>query len=173
MSRRDLDVQVLAAESAALNPLLDARPVNLALAALPGVTLGDLVALTDEGRTPLVVHPTRPGSALRARTTVDLHAAHIGKQVVLVFEHGDLERPIVVGVLRQGESSPTEPAIGQVEIDADGERLLVTAQKQMVLRCGKASITLTKAGKVMIEGTYLSSRSTGINRIKGGSVQLN
>ena len=43
----------------------------------------------------------------------------------------------------------------------------------MVLRCGKASITLTKAGKVLIEGSYVLSRSTGVNRIKGGSVQLN
>ncbi|MEW5071937.1 hypothetical protein AB1P14_09365, partial [Pseudomonas aeruginosa] len=38
---------------------------------------------------------------------------------------------------------------------------------------GKASITLTRAGKVIIRGAYLSSRSTGVNRIKGGSVQIN
>jgi hypothetical protein len=42
-----------------------------------------------------------------------------------------------------------------------------------VLQCGKASITLTKAGKVLIQGSYVSSRSTGVNRVKGGSVQLN
>jgi hypothetical protein len=42
-----------------------------------------------------------------------------------------------------------------------------------VLRCGQASVTLTKAGKVLIRGTYVSSRSSGVNRIKGGSVQLN
>jgi len=44
---------------------------------------------------------------------------------------------------------------------------------QLVLRCGRASITLTAAGKVLIEGAYVSSRSTGVNRIKGGSVQIN
>ena len=49
----------------------------------------------------------------------------------------------------------------------------IGALDQLVLRCGKASITLTKAGKVLIQGTYLSSRSSGVNRIKGGSVQLN
>jgi hypothetical protein len=42
-----------------------------------------------------------------------------------------------------------------------------------VLRCGKTSITRTKAGKVVIEGTYLSNKSTRANRIKGGSIQLN
>jgi len=43
----------------------------------------------------------------------------------------------------------------------------------LVLRCGKVAITLTQAGKVLIEGTYLSSRSTEVNSIKGDSVQLN
>ena len=42
-----------------------------------------------------------------------------------------------------------------------------------MLRCGKASITLTREGKVLIKGAYLSSRSSGVNRIKGGSVQIN
>jgi hypothetical protein len=42
-----------------------------------------------------------------------------------------------------------------------------------VLRCGKASITLTKAGKVLVQGTYVSHRSSGVIRIKGGAVQLN
>jgi uncharacterized protein (DUF2345 family) len=62
---------------------------------------------------------------------------------------------------------------GQVEVDSDGQRLIVSAKEQIVLRCGKASITLTKAGKVLIDGTYVLSRSSGANRIKGGSVQLN
>jgi hypothetical protein len=61
----------------------------------------------------------------------------------------------------------------QVDVDADGQRLIVSAKEQLVLRCGKASITLTKAGKVLIEGSYVLSRSTGVNRLKGGSVQLN
>ena len=47
------------------------------------------------------------------------------------------------------------------------------AKKQLVLRCGQASITLTEAGKVLIQGSYVSSRSSGINRVKGGSVQIN
>jgi len=49
----------------------------------------------------------------------------------------------------------------------------VSAKEQLVLRCGKASITLTKAGKIVIDGAYISCRSSGVYRIKGGSVQLN
>jgi hypothetical protein len=52
----------------------------------------------------------------------------------------------------------------------DGKALVLEAKEQIVLRCGKASITLTRAGKVLVQGAYLSSRSTGLNRIKGGAV---
>ena len=51
--------------------------------------------------------------------------------------------------------------------------MLLTAKEQIVLRCGKASITLTSAGKVIVQGAYLSNRSSGVLRLKGGSVQLN
>lgn len=138
------------------------------------VATGELVAITDEGCTPLVVFPGQPGTAaVRARSVVDLHGAHIGRQVVLMFEAADPARPVVMGVLRSGEGSPLPAMSPQVDVEADGSRIVVSAKEQLVLRCGKASITLTKAGKVLIQGGYVSSRSTGVNRIKGGSVQLN
>jgi hypothetical protein len=55
----------------------------------------------------------------------------------------------------------------------DGKRFVFTAEDEIVLRCGRASITLTRAGKVLIRGAYLLNRSSGVNRIKGGSVQIN
>jgi hypothetical protein len=138
------------------------------------VQIGELVAMTDEGRTPLVLYPGQPGSAaLAARTTVDLYGAHIGKRVVLIFEGSDPKRPIVMGVLREADGWPLEQKPNQVEVDADGERMIVSAQEQLVFRCGKASITLTKAGKVLIQGSYVLSRSSGPHRIKGGSVLIN
>ncbi|MBO9685066.1 MAG: hypothetical protein J7598_00510 [Mitsuaria chitosanitabida] len=138
------------------------------------VQVGQLVALADQGATPMVIDPSLPlGSALRARSIVDLHADHIGTQVLLVFEGGDPAKPIVIGVLRGQEAWPLRERPDQVQVDADGQRLVVSAQKEMVLRCGKASITLTRTGEVFIEGSYVSTRSTGVNRIRGGSVQLN
>jgi hypothetical protein len=138
------------------------------LAAMP-VQIGELVALVDSGTTPLVLDPANPEVPARAaRSVVDLHAGHIGRQVVLMFEGADPTKPIVMGVLQGGEERPEH-----MMVEADGERMIVSARKQLVLRCGKASITLTEAGKVLIEGSYLLSKSTGVNRIKGGSVQLN
>lgn len=141
---------------------------------LHGAVIGVLIGFQDEGRTPLVIFPGQAGdAAVPARATLDVHGAHIGRQVVLVFERADQRRPLIVGCVQRSEGWPPSASAGQVEVEADGERLIVSAKQQLVLRCGKASITLTAAGKVLIQGTYVSSRSSGVNRVKGGSVQLN
>lgn len=150
------------------------EPTGAVVEPIIGVRVGTLVGITDDGRTPLVVFPGRRGSAaVAARATIDLHGDHIGQEVALIFEECDAGRPIVLGCLARQTGWPGDTRPDPVSIDVDGERLLVSAKDQLVLRCGKASVTLTKAGKVLIQGTYVSSRSSGVNRIKGGSVQLN
>lgn len=153
---------------------LTAAPQPVRSQALPEAVVGELLALVDDGCGALVCYPGQPGTAaLLARTLVDLQGAHIGRSVVLNFEHGDARRPLVMGVIREPGRWPLAQAPAQVEVDVDGARMLLSAREQLVLRCGKASITLTKAGKVLIEGQYVSSRANGVNRVKGGSVQLN
>jgi uncharacterized protein (DUF2345 family) len=60
-----------------------------------------------------------------------------------------------------------------VEADVDGKRVRVTAQDEIVLQCGSASITLRRNGRVIVRGTYVETHSDGTNRIKGGQVQIN
>jgi hypothetical protein len=169
MSAAEIDV----IESAERTPMPGTR-VRQAARKIEGVVTGDLIGFKDEGRTPLVIYPNQPGAAaLAAGAILDLHGPHIGCKVVLMFENGDPSRPIIMGLLRNPKAWPLAEAPGQVEVDADGERLLLNAKQQLVLKCGKASITLTKAGKILIRGTYVSNRSSGVMRIKGGSVQLN
>jgi len=55
----------------------------------------------------------------------------------------------------------------------DGKRVEVVGQDEVVLRCGDASITLRRNGRVVIRGTYVESHAKGTNRIKGGSVLIN
>jgi len=55
----------------------------------------------------------------------------------------------------------------------DGERVRVTADERIELRCGKASIVMEKDGHITIRGTYLVSHASAANRIRGGSVNLN
>ncbi len=143
-------------------------------ARIAGVVVGTLIGFADGGAIPLVTFPHQPGTAaLPARATLTLHGAHIGRQAVLMFEGGDAHRPIVIGCLQDGTPTELSRKAGHVDIDADGEHLIVSAKDRIVLRCGKASITLTKEGKLILKGAYVSSESSGVLRIKGGSVQIN
>jgi hypothetical protein len=181
MGKSDMDVMAQAQAADLLEPASDpvwsallAAPRPARSAPLPEVVVGELLALADGGCAALVRYAGQPGTAaLVARSLVDLHGAHVGRSVALGFEGGDAGRPIVTGVLREPGRWPLAETPAQVQVDVDGERMQVSARQELVLRCGKASITLTKAGKVLIQGNYVSSRSTGVNRIKGGSVQLN
>jgi hypothetical protein len=123
----------------------------------------------------LVDFPGNPaGQARTARATVSWAARDAGRDMVLMFEQGDPHRPIVLGFLQPPvRENGTPEKLPPAEVEKDGERLVFTAEKELVFRCGEASITLTRAGKVLIRGAYLLSRSTGVNRIKGGSVQIN
>ena len=133
-----------------------------------GVVIGVLLDVPQVDA-PVVAFPGCPvETGLAARTTTPLTREDIGVQVALMFEAGDPARPLVIGRIQRLEE-PTVPAFAHL----DGERLEFSAEREIILRCGKASITLTCEGKVIIRGAYLSSRSSGVNRIKGGSVQIN
>lgn len=141
-------------------------------APIEGVVLGILVGLVDN-ITPLVSFPGNPNvEAARAKMIAALQAHDIGRQVALLFEGGDPQRPIVVGCIQSPIPTPAAKT-ETVEAQLDDEQVLLTAKRQLVLRCGKASITLTQAGKVLINGTYIVSRSSGANKIRGGSIDLN
>lgn len=157
--------------------LIDAEPDSAQSAARggQGAVTAELIGLADE--MPLLLFPGSD-TAVKARTTVDLHADHIGQDVVVVFDAGDRRQPIVIGRIRGAQHGRAKRgrdggAAQMVEIEADGQRVQFAAAGQLVLRCGRASITLTRAGKVLVQGTYVSSCSSGVNRIKGGSIQLN
>jgi uncharacterized protein (DUF2345 family) len=72
--------------------------------------------------------------------------------------------------LSRTEPDPKQP---QMQAIVDGETVKIEASKQIILRCGKGSITITKNGKIVLRGTHMFSRSSGPNRIKGASVQIN
>jgi len=150
---------------------------------LDGVVIGVLIGFAADGA-PLVVFPGNlTDSAIAARTTAVLGSGDVGSEVALLFEASDPGRPMVIGRLLHPVSleakapATAQPGLAQpglaVSVERDGEHLELTAEREIVLRCGKASITLTRAGKVLIRGTYISSRSSGANRIWGGSVNFN
>lgn len=111
---------------------------------------------------------------LEAKHTCDLQPSHAGSEVVVLLVNQEIEKPVILGIVqppRSAESANSDLPSAQVSLD--GEQVTLSATKEIVLRCGKASITLTRAGKIIIRGAYILNRSSGVNRIKGGSVQIN
>lgn len=126
------------------------------------VCLGWIVAV-DDG-TPVVDYPGNVHGPVPARVftagdaTLWASAAAERLPVALAFCDGDPRQPLVLGV-EQVSGVPRE-----VEIRA-GETLR--------LRCGEASITLRRDGKVVVRGVQVETRARGLNRIKGGAVRIN
>ncbi len=147
--------------------------------AINGVVIGKLVDLTKQGEPLVTFTPNHSGSPIRAKTTIVLGRETLGEEVLLVFEAANVSKPIIIGVvqspIRPNEKIQPIPAqrTSAPVVECDGEKIMLSAEKEIVLRCGEASITLTSAGKILLKGTYVMSRSSGVNRIKGGSVQIN
>ena len=126
--------------------------------------------IVDHGRSPV-----RARLAVRAPRSRMETAIVLRQPVVVAFEDNDRSRPLILGFIETVEPEPTDERAGSpaVVADVDGKRVRVTAQDEIVLECGSASITLRRNGRVMIRGTYVETRSDGTNRIKGGQVQIN
>lgn len=75
--------------------------------------------------------------------------------------------------------------IGDAEVPASAlsadERVLrhhyreveIIADSKLVLRCGEGSLTIGPDGTVIVKGARVLSRAKGVNKIKGGAVQIN
>lgn len=148
-------------------------------ALLPGEVVIGILAGLDPSEMPLVTFVrTADRDPLPALSTVKVSHKDIGRQVVLAFRDGNLNQPVILGLLCHTEkepelnASPIASLSGQ-QIVVDGETMRVDAKQRIELRCGKASIVLTADGNVMIRGAYVLTRASGTNRIRGGNVQIN
>ncbi|AJC83169.1 hypothetical protein IE4803_PC00624 (plasmid) [Rhizobium etli bv. phaseoli str. IE4803] len=134
---------------------------------IEGVVIGLLLGF-DAG-VPLVVFPGNPEEiAVRARSLAELTSAMVGAEVALLFEGGDASRPLIVGRIIDPARRSSTPTVVR-----DGERVQITAEERIELRCGKATIIMEKDGHITIRGTYVTSHASAANRIRGGSVNLN
>lgn len=179
MNKIETDAPVIAEASEETDADLLRRPTRLTLLrGAPirtgqGVVIGTLTGFDASGEI-LVDFPGNPSTqSLTAPSAVAVKRKDVGREVVLQFLDADIGKPVVLGLLLPPDPTQSEAKSPLLEAEIDGQKITLTAQDEIVLRCGKASITLTRAGKVLIKGAYLLNRSTGVNRIKGGSVQIN
>lgn len=146
--------------------------------------VGKIIKTDDSGQF-LVDFPENQSGPVVARVTTSVkkdvvsHGNPVGREVLLAFDNNDPQHPIIVDTMYSLIDEIAEHSNVVLEAEApqdaiiDGKRIVFDAREEIVLRCGKANITLTKAGKVLIKGAYLSQQSAGVNQIKGASVKIN
>lgn len=134
-----------------------------------GIAVGIFEGTGEDGST-LVSIATFGLSRIPARSISPLHPSQIGQALALGFEAGDPLRPIVLGVML---ATPAAPARAPDELLLDGERVTLTAQHEIELRCGEAALILSADGRIQLRGTYITSQASATQRILGGSVNVN
>ncbi|MCP3926013.1 MAG: hypothetical protein GY714_25910 [Desulfobacterales bacterium] len=131
---------------------------------IDGVVTGVLAGFNEE-LAPLVSH-NYSSSKTEARSLVTLKKEDIDREVALMFENGNPEIPIIMGLMQKSLDT-------NIEVIADGKKQEIKAEKEILLKCGKASILLRDDGKIVIKGTNIISRAKESNKIRGGSVKIN
>lgn len=141
--------------------------------AASGPIVGTVIAVSAAGELS-VDFPSSPHGAIKARFVTSALPLAGGDTVLIAFQDGDVERPLIVGriadTLLAVEIRNNELPM---QVRLDRERMTLEARDEIVLRCGKGSITLLANGKVIIKGTEVISRSSGANKIKGALVNIN
>ena len=148
------------------------------------VKVGKITRIDENGHV-IVDFPGNTRGPLSARFTdaIGQKLIHLDRttapEVILLFENDDPELPIIIDTISSFIDEIVKPEDINLKVDkpknvtVDGEKITFDAKEQIEIKCGKSSITLTRAGKILIRGAYLLNRSSGVNRIKGGSVQIN
>jgi hypothetical protein len=148
---------------------------------IEGVRVGRVVSY--DGSQVRVQHG-REGAAVVARVSAAIssdalaQAAREGQEAVLVFEGGRATKPIVIALLQS--STPMVDAIlsgrqmqGEKVARVDGKRVVIEGREEVVLQCGKASLTLYRDGEVVLRGVNVVSQASQVHKIRGGKVQIN
>lgn len=143
---------------------------------LHGAQIGRLVEVDAEG-VPFVAFAAALAAKVRAFLAAPAPDAPlsemIGKRVVLLFEDGDPERPIIVAWAAESEPARATRKHQQDWLRIDGERVVISGAHEVELRCGEASITLTNDGNILIKGANVLNQALKINKIRGAAVRIN
>lgn len=133
---------------------------------LPGVLVGEVAGADDQGR-PLVfteLHGARAADVVWMPEPPSWSTC-VGLRVVIGHVDGDERRPIILGLLDAPPTTRTK--------EKAPDTLRVESNKELVIECGKSKIAMRADGRIEIRGGHLISRSSGPNKIKGGSVHIN
>jgi hypothetical protein len=130
------------------------------------VSLAQFKGFDDDGR--FLVSLNQSTETQYALSTIGLSNSDIGTEVAIAYIDDDEGTLIIIGRIERSKGSEQN-----LTVKMDGERIVLHADRDIELRCGNASIVLTRAGKVLIKGSYVLTKSSGANKIKGAYVDIN
>lgn len=96
-----------------------------------------------------------------------------GTEVVFVAADDDEQYGYILGALERPNTEPTSAA--DVTVVRDGEPAVISlrARQRLELSCGRASLIMNADGTVVLKGTTVVSRASGVNKIRGAAVRIN
>ncbi len=100
------------------------------------------------------------GEVLPAQSLVPLQHYHTGKPCMVMFEAGDPQKPVIMGLVENRFMDSDDPVV-------------IKSDRGIVLQSGDASLTLLPDGDVTLQGERVTSRAYGANKIQGGTVKIN
>lgn len=150
---------------------------SLAVGSESDLIIGQFIGL-DEQQRPLITSSLhiKPVVA-QAIVTINDDPMLLSGNSVILFMGSDL--PIIMGFVGDTLQNQKQTSFGLVgdtltsSLHVDGKKINLQAQNEVVLKCGKSSLSLSRNGKVTIKGTNITTRSSGANKIKGANVQVN
>jgi len=148
--------------------------IRTAIESLVGMQVlrGTLLEITTDGV--LLVRPDGdPAGAVTCDVLASTGPLYSGATVLYSTPTAPHHRGCVLGAI-----GPYRPTIdrqndGDPHLVADKTTIELTADTKLVLRCGEGSISIGEDGTIIIKGARILSRSKGVNKIKGASVQIN
>lgn len=161
-----------------LRQILNAPVAAPKVESAPVIT-GHLAGIDDEGRVLFVpeqgggpAFPVAIGVAISDGVLIP--AARNQQRALVVRTSETPPRFVLIGLVRERVAATARDAApGQLEVKLDGETLRLTADREIELRCGNASLVLRQSGRVELKGAYVVTSSRGPMKIKGGTVEIN
>lgn len=67
----------------------------------------------------------------------------------------------------------TTQAADSTNVEHSCKQIKFNAEERIEFECGAGRIVMDKDGKIILRGKTITTRARGVNKVKGGSVQIN
>ncbi|MEZ4338263.1 MAG: DUF6484 domain-containing protein [Sandaracinaceae bacterium] len=146
-----------------------AKILQLPREPIVGTRTGRLIAV-DEAGDATVDYPGNRLGPLPARRLRGVRPEHLvpDAELLLVFADDDPTLPVIVGVVA-APGTPEPPDA----VRREGDRVIVDAPGELVLRCGPCTLTLRADGRLKLRAQDILQLAKRRHSIRGGTIRLN